>query len=593
MIPVFLFKDPLATRSWECDGAAGAAQQAACSSAWESGDSAAFCALEPTAWRWINHDSLVARFNLVCGQAWKVQLTNSLFFVGAFAGSGIFGLLCDRWGRKLPLFLATVIITASMFGLLGATSYWAVAGLRVLCGVGAAGQIHCNFLLVTECVGPNARGRAGVGALLPFTIGEFLLVALAVALPAWNHLAIAAGAINTAGLFLFPFIPESARWLLSQGKQQQATELLQAIAAANGSHMPQQPLVCSKETTGPSDTASHCSYSDSDSDTDSSRNIAGNSSSTAAGQQLGLMALLRNRSLLMRGVALLITWYALMQVYAGISLGAGGLPGSVYATFAMGTAAEVAAVLVALLLVDRVGRHNVVSIGLLLGGGACLACAVVPGTTVVAALAAIGKFGCSASQSVICIYTAELFPTSVRSTAVGICSQACRLGAIAAPFMLMLGSSLRLVSPVFLPYLVFGAISCLAGLLVLLLPETLGAAMPETMADLEQLQSFFSAQPWRHGCTGILTFMFRTRAATATVVTAASAAGKYAADSVPVIVVATTSRGSSQDALSDDSLSTGSEYNRTKYSKPADAAAADSHDDDVSVAGGHIDIEQP
>jgi len=55
MIPVFLFKDPLATRSWECDGAAGAAQQAACSSAWESGDSAAFCALEPTAWRWINH----------------------------------------------------------------------------------------------------------------------------------------------------------------------------------------------------------------------------------------------------------------------------------------------------------------------------------------------------------------------------------------------------------------------------------------------------------------------------------------------------------------------------------------------------------
>jgi MFS family permease len=102
-------------------------------------------------------DSLVSRFSLVCGEAWKVQLTNSLFFVGAFAGSGLFGLLCDRWGRKVPLFLATGFVAASMFGLLDATSYWAVAGLRVLGGAGAAGQSHCCFLLATECVGPDAR----------------------------------------------------------------------------------------------------------------------------------------------------------------------------------------------------------------------------------------------------------------------------------------------------------------------------------------------------------------------------------------------------------------------------------------------------
>jgi MFS family permease len=61
----------------------------------------------------------------------------------------------------------------------------------------------------------------------------------------------------------------------------------------------------------------------------------------------------------------------------------------------MGVAAEVVALLVAGPLVDKVGRHNVVSMGLLLGGGTCLACANVPGTTVVAVLAAIGKFGCS------------------------------------------------------------------------------------------------------------------------------------------------------------------------------------------------------
>jgi hypothetical protein len=160
----------------------------------------------------------------------------------------------------------------------------------------------------------SCRGHAAVGSLLLFPAGEFLLVGLAVALPAWGHLEIAAGAINVASLLLFPFMTESPRWLLSQGKQQEATELLQAIATANGSRMPQQPLVCSKETVCPDDTSSHCSYSDSDRDTEqSSRNIVGGNSN-AAKQQLGLMAILQNRLLLIRSAALLVTWYALMQV---------------------------------------------------------------------------------------------------------------------------------------------------------------------------------------------------------------------------------------------------------------------------------------
>lgn len=81
----------------------------------------------------------------------------------------------------------------------------------------------------------------------------------------------------------------------------------------------------------------------------------------------------------------------------------------------------------------------------------------------------------------IAIYTAELFPTAIRSTAMGTFNQASRCGSIAAPFMLMLGSQLNIVSTAFIPYMVSGGVSALAGLLVLLLPETLGAPMPESM----------------------------------------------------------------------------------------------------------------
>lgn len=81
---------------------------------------------------------------------------------------------------------------------------------------------------------------------------------------------------------------------------------------------------------------------------------------------------------MLKGVALLCLW----------------LPCS-YMTFAVGAAAEFAAIAVVGPSVDHVGRHNIVAMGQLLGGAACLACAMVKGGAIQAALAAVGKFGCS------------------------------------------------------------------------------------------------------------------------------------------------------------------------------------------------------
>ena len=47
--------------------------------------------------------------------------------------------------------------------------------------------------------------------------------------------------------------------------------------------------------------------------------------------------------------------------------------------------------------------------------------------------ALIGKFGATASFAIIYLYTAELYPTQIRSTAVGMCSMMARIGGFAAP----------------------------------------------------------------------------------------------------------------------------------------------------------------
>ena len=56
------------------------------------------------------------------------------------------------------------------------------------------------------------------------------------------------------------------------------------------------------------------------------------------------------------------------------------------------------------------------------------------------ALALIGKFGATASFAVVYLYTAELYPTQIRSTAIGMCSMMARIGGFAAPQVCVLSA---------------------------------------------------------------------------------------------------------------------------------------------------------
>lgn len=102
-------------------------------------------------------DSLVSRFNLICADSWKIQLANSFMFIGCFIGSGLFGALSDRIGRKKPLFMATALAAAATFVSVAAPSYWFVAAMRLIVGMGAAGQVQGVVLLSMETTGKSFR----------------------------------------------------------------------------------------------------------------------------------------------------------------------------------------------------------------------------------------------------------------------------------------------------------------------------------------------------------------------------------------------------------------------------------------------------
>ena len=73
----------------------------------------------------------------------------------------------------------------------------------------------------------------------------------------------------------------------------------------------------------------------------------------------------------------------------------------------------------------------------------------------------------------------ELIPTGLRAGSMGLCSMVARVGGILAPFVVLLGGG----RPA-LPFLVFAVPAGMSAVFTLLLPETLGKPLPQTLADV-------------------------------------------------------------------------------------------------------------
>ena len=130
------------------------------------------------------------------------------------------------------------------------------------------------------------------------------------------------------------------------------------------------------------------------------------------------------------------------------------------------------------------GRRLTLCLAMVTGGGACLLIQLLSSLApaLIQSLALLGKLCLASSFSVVYIHSAEIFPTTVRNSGMGLVSVAARVGGIMAPFIVSLGE--------FIPQLQFtvlGLMSLLAGLLNLRLPETAGRQLPDTITDLSDL----------------------------------------------------------------------------------------------------------
>ncbi|XP_069135003.1 organic cation transporter protein-like isoform X1 [Argopecten irradians] len=401
-------------------------------------------------------NTFTSEHDIVCGDKMKTSHAQMIFFGGVLIGAIGLGSLSDIIGRKKTLYISFVMLLGTTLGLAWAPDFLTFCILRFLIGASCAGMFMTAFVIGMELVGPSKRMWAGIVIEYFFALGMVILGGVGYAFKEWKSIQIACAAPSAFFLLYWWFIPESPRWLISQGRVDEANNIIQKAAKVNKVTIPEKILT-----------------TDSIEEPESGR----------------LWHLFTSRVLLIRTLIIFFNWCVVSMVYYGLSLNTGNLGGDFYINFLISGLVEFPAYTLCLLLLDRIGRRLLHSSCMIIGGIACIVTlfpmlyADESLQPITVALAMLGKVGVAAAFAVIYVWSAELYPTVVRNAGMGASSSCARVGGMVAPYIADLSKVIEGNFGRAVPLVVFGGASVVAGILSLWLPETNNRELPESLED--------------------------------------------------------------------------------------------------------------
>jgi len=167
----------------------------------------------------------------------------SLTFVGMTLGALITGFLGDRYGRRFTYQINLLIFGLASLAAAFVTNIDQLIACRFVQGLGLGAEIVVGYSTLTEFVPPKTRGR-WLAFMAFLVVAGFpatsLLSYLIIPSFGWRPMFIIAGVGSLIVWYLRKKLPESPRWLESQGRAEEAEALMQAIEkeAAAGAALP-------------------------------------------------------------------------------------------------------------------------------------------------------------------------------------------------------------------------------------------------------------------------------------------------------------------------------------------------------------------
>ncbi|XP_065745128.1 solute carrier family 22 member 16 [Phocoena phocoena] len=406
--------------------------------------------------------TVVTEWDLVCNREWFGRLIQPTFMLGVLLGAVIFGYLSDRAGRRLVLWATSTGVF--LFGIAAAFTfdYYSFIVARFLLAISGSGYLVVVFVYVTEFVGMKSRTWASIHLHSFFAFGTMVVALTGYLVRTWWIYQIVLSTVTVPFVLCCWMLPETPFWLLSEGKYEEAQKVIDTMAKWNRTRSCKLSELLSLDHNG----------------------SAGNKPSQV--EKHTLSDLFYDWSIGTRTLIVWLIWFTGCFGFYTFSLNSVNLGGNEYLNLFLMGAVEIPAYIFVCFGMDHVGRRSILVFSLLSSAVTNGVILVIPKDyhvwCVVATMA--GKFSIGAAFGLIYLYTAEMYPTTVRSLAVGSGSTVGRVGSIAAPFCIYLSSVW-----IFMPQLLVGTLAFVSGVLTFMLPETLGKPLTTTWEETEKESS--------------------------------------------------------------------------------------------------------
>ncbi|KAJ9574200.1 hypothetical protein L9F63_008456 [Diploptera punctata] len=425
-------------------------------------------------------NGIVSEWDLVCDRIALKSTVQMAVALGKFLGAFIFGCVADRWGRKRSFTISCIVYIISGPVAAFAPHYLVFFFARLALGMSGSGTYNCGFTLLTEFCTKKRRTLLGILYNMSYPLGMMLLPVIALYIENWRMLQLAISVPAFILILQICVLPESPRWLISQGRRDEALKIVKRITKK--SKEVTVSVIAQETNNEKKEYVKQASPSTSKTNDD---NEPWYKRTIAAVKKL--LLIFANSELRKRLLICHFAWCVTAMTYYSLALNADNFTADRYVYVAIAGAVEAVSYLLPIPMLKYSGRRLTSVLLYAVSGAALLSILSIPQDmpNVIMGVAMLGRLCIGAVYSVIILQTSELFPTVNRNTAVGTSSTMSHLGSLSAPYIVdLLGAQAW-----YIPSTICGAAVLIAGLLVLMLPETKDKELCDTVEEIMEKSS--------------------------------------------------------------------------------------------------------